>query len=88
MGIGHEPNGGVTIDGKTYRYTDGWDGLKRTSGDNMTESFLQGLPVTWTRSKLTLSVDAIGALSVSDDDLLAKGLAWKRKRTWCAERNT
>ena len=74
--------GFVTIDGRRYRYTRSWDGLVRIDGDNMTQSFLKGLPTSWTRQKVELDTTYIGRYVTDDNDLLKQGLAWRRRREW------
>ena len=75
----------VTIDGVTYSYKRGWNGIGRKSGSNKTEAFLASLPKEWVRTRSELNVSAIGEANVSDAELAKHDLAWQPSRVWDEE---
>ena len=77
----------ITIDGITYVYKRGWQGVKRISGNNLTGMFLDGLPEAWVRSTKELNVTELSRLDISDKELAKHDLQWCAKRTWSKEAN-
>ena len=74
--------GTITLDGKTYRFCKSKYGYLRNDGSNLTQSFLETLPSTWTRTKLELNATAINAQNPSDEELANEGLERGEKREW------
>ena len=72
----------IVIDGVTYVYKRGWNGLKRISGNNKTSEFLDSLPEEWVRTTKELNVTELSRLDISDKELAKHDLEWCAKRTW------
>ena len=73
-------SGEVEVDGVVYRLTVSPGAFKRISGDNVTQSFLGGLPKKWTRAKLELATAELA--NIDPDELHQHDLAREVKNEW------
>ena len=79
---GGKLSGTIRIRDNDYTLTLGNGDIKRTTGDDLTETFLSTLPKEWLRFKPKLNKSEINRLGESDEKLLKYGLFRTESRTW------
>jgi len=76
-------SGDLTIDGRTYHFSYGFDGYRRDDpSQKLTQDFLKTLPKGWTKSETKIDTSAINKLKPSNEELAAAGLQRKPKPQW------
>jgi len=76
-------SGDVTIEGRSYHYSRGFNGYVRSDPrEQMSQAFLRTLPNDWAKPHLEIDTTAINKANPTAEELAANGLQRKIKNTW------